>query len=295
MVYDNLSRGHAWAVKWGPLIKGHLSETEKLIRTFQEEKIDSVIHFAAYAYVGESVQNPEMYYENNFGGSLSLLKAMQKAGVKKIVFSSTCATYGVPQAPLLTEDHPQEPINPYGRSKLMVEQLLIDCAHAWGLQACALRYFNAAGSDLDGEIGESHDPETHLIPLAIMAALGKIPSLQVFGHDYDTDDGTCVRDYIHVQDLANAHVLALEKLSGRGFEAFNLGTGKGHSVQQIINKVGEVLKKVPQTSAPRRPGDPPFLVADVTKAKTILGWQAGHSDLESIIKSAAAWLSRASK
>ncbi len=295
VVYDNLSRGHSWAVKWGPLVKGSLSETERLIRTLQEEKIEAVIHFAAYAYVGESVEKPEMYYENNFGGSLSLLKAMQKVGIKKIVFSSTCASYGVPQTPLITEDHPQNPINPYGRSKLMVEQMLWDCTQAWGLQACALRYFNASGSDLDGEIVESHDPETHLVPLTIMAGLGKIPSVAVFGHDYDTIDGTCIRDYIHVQDLANAHVRALEKMTGKaaGFEAYNLGTGQGYSVQQIIDKVSEVLgKKVPQTSAQRRPGDPPVLVADVTKAKTILGWQAEHSDLETIIKSATSWLKK---
>jgi UDP-arabinose 4-epimerase len=292
IVFDNLSRGHAWAIKWGPLVKGSLSETEKIVKTLKDHAIEAVIHFAAYAYVGESVEKPEMYYENNFGGSLSLLKAMQRAGVKTLVFSSTCASYGVPQTELISEEHPQSPINPYGQSKLMVEKAMQDCAVAWGLKACALRYFNAAGADLDGDLGESHDPETHLIPLVINAGLGKASAISVFGQDYATADGTCIRDYIHVQDLAAAHVVALEKTfeASAGFEAFNLGTGKGYSVQQIIDKVSSVLgSKVPQKMAPRRAGDPPVLVADVSKAKNILNWQAAHSDLDTIIGSAIKW------
>lgn len=292
VVYDNLSRGHSWAIKWGPLVKGHLSETERIVKTIQEHKIEAVIHFAAYAYVGESVEFPEMYYENNFGGSLSLLKALQKTGIKNLVFSSTCATYGIPKTSLISEDQTQNPINPYGRSKLMVEKMLQDCAIAWGLNACALRYFNAAGADLDGDLGEAHNPETHLIPLVISAGLGKTPPVKIFGNDYDTQDGTCVRDYIHVQDLAAGHLRALEKIINKptGFEAYNLGTGKGHSVKEVISKVSAHLgKEVPHEYAPRRHGDPPSLVADVQKSKSILNWQAQYSDLDTIIKSALSW------
>jgi UDP-arabinose 4-epimerase len=295
VVYDNLSRGHSWAIKWGPLVKGDLSETARLVRTMQEHKVEAVVHFAAFAYVGESVEKPELYYENNFGGTLSLLKAMQTAGVKNLVFSSTCATYGVPQSATISEDHPQNPINPYGRSKLMVEKMLEDSSLAWGLKATALRYFNAAGADLDGELGEAHDPETHLIPLAIDAALGKIPALTIFGDDYETKDGTCVRDYIHVQDLASAHVMALQKLSDShaGFEAYNLGTGSGYTVQEVIDKVNSVSgKRVPVNIGARRPGDPPILVADATKSKKLLNWEAKHSDLETIITSALKWHQR---
>lgn len=292
VVYDNLSRGHSWAIKWGPLVKGDLQETERIVRTLQEHQIQAVIHFAAYAYVGESVQKPELYYENNFGGSLSLLKAMQKAGTKKIVFSSSCATYGNPQKEFLTEDHPQNPINPYGQSKLMVEKLLQDSVQAWGLEAVALRYFNAAGADPDGEIGEAHDPETHLIPLAIQAGLGKKNEISVFGNDYPTPDGTGLRDYIHVNDLASAHIAALKQLLDNKitFEAFNLGTGHGYSVLQVIDKVSEVLgRKVPTRIIGRREGDPPKLVADATKAFKSLGWKAQCSDLESLITTAAQW------
>ncbi len=291
IAYDNLSRGHSWTVKWGPLVKGDLSETEKLIRTINEYKIQAVVHFAAFAYVGESVKNPEMYYQNNFSGSLSLLKAMQATNLKKIIFSSSCATYGNPNTKTISEDHPQQPINPYGRSKLMVEKVMRDCHKAWGLQTCALRYFNAAGADLDGEIGEAHNPETHLIPLVLAAGMSSSP-ISVFGNDYLTPDGTCIRDYIHVQDLADAHVQALKRILAKdiNFEAFNLGTGKGYSVQEVIDKTSQILgKKIPQILAERREGDPAILVAKVEKAKTELNWQAKYSDLEQIISSAADW------
>lgn len=292
VVYDNLGRGHAWAIQWGPLVKGDLHETERLVRTLQEHQIQAVIHFAAFAYVGESVQKPELYYENNFGGTLSLLKAMQKANVKKIVFSSTCATYGNPEEEFLTESHPQNPINPYGQSKLMVEKLLQDAVRAWALQAVALRYFNASGADPAGEIGEAHDPETHLIPLAIQAGLGKLKEISIFGNDYPTPDGTCLRDYIHVNDLASAHICALRQLLDNKitFDAFNLGTGHGYSVLEVIDKVSAVLgNKVPCHLTGRREGDPPKLVADASRAFKFLGWKAQFSDLETLITSAVAW------
>jgi UDP-arabinose 4-epimerase len=292
-----LGRGHSSAIKWGPLVKGDLHETERLVRTLQEHKIQAVIHFAAYAYVGESVEKPELYYENNFGGSLSLLKAMQKAGVTKIVFSSTCATYGIPEQGLISESSPQNPINPYGQSKLMVEKMLQDCSKAWGLQACSLRYFNAAGADPDVEIGESHEPETHLIPLAIDAGLGKIPEIAIFGNDYPTKDGTCIRDYIHVQDLAKAHIAALRKLNEGAikYDAFNIGTGHGFSVLEVLEKTSELLgQKVPSRISARRPGDPPMLVADPSKAWKQLQWKAEISDLDTIVKTAIQW-ARSSK
>ncbi len=296
VVYDNLSRGHAWAVKWGPLVKGDLQETERLVRTLQEHKIQAVIHFAAFAYVGESVEKPEMYYENNFGGSLSLLKAMQRAEVKKLVFSSTCATYGIPQTDALAETHPQNPINPYGQSKLMVEKMLQDSARAWGLQAVSLRYFNAAGADSEGDLGETHDPETHLIPLAIQAGLGKRKEICIFGNDFSTPDGTGLRDYIHVTDLAVAHISALKKLLDNSiqYDVFNLGTGHGYSVLEVIAKVSDVLGvKVPTRVTGRRPGDPAKLVANPMKAQLQLGWQAQHSDLETLIRSAVQWEKKA--
>lgn len=291
VVYDNLSRGHDWAIKWGPFVKGNISETERLVRTMNEHQVDAVIHFAAYAYVGESVIHPEMYFENNVGGTLSLLRAMQRSKVDKIVFSSTCATYGIPSTLPITEDHPQNPINPYGESKVMVEKMLRDCAKAWGLKSIALRYFNAAGGDLDGEIGETHDPETHLIPLVIQAGL-KDSTIQIFGNDYETNDGTCVRDYVHVQDLAHAHCRALERLQNReaSLEVFNLGTGRGYSVLEVIEKTSALLgKKIKKEFGPRRPGDPAVLVADPTKAEKILQWKAQHSDLGTLLKSALRW------
>lgn len=294
IVYDNLSRGHGSTVKWGPLIKGDLSETEKISRALVENKVEAVVHFAAYAYVGESVQKPELYYENNVHGTLSLLQAMQKSGVNKIVFSSTCATYGTPRTDSITEDHLQNPINPYGQTKLMVEKILQDCAPAWGLKSCALRYFNAAGADIDGDLGEMHDPETHLIPLVIMAALEKAPPISIFGDNYPTKDGTCIRDYIHVQDLATAHVQSLNYLFAADeptFSAFNLGTGQGHSVREVIQGVEQIIgKKVPQLMGSPRTGDPAKLVADAGKAQKILKWKPQYSDLHQILRTAFQWI-----
>ncbi|CAK8717157.1 UDP-glucose 4-epimerase [Candidatus Electrothrix aarhusensis] len=291
ITYDNLVYGHTWAVQWGPFIQGDIRDTEALAKVFTEYQPEAVIHFAAFAYVGESVEHPEKYYQNNVTGTLALLEVMRRFGCDQFIFSSTCATYGNPQALSLTEEHPQQPINPYGRSKLMIEQILADYSTAYDLSSIALRYFNAAGADMDGDIGEDHDPETHLIPLTILAALGKRSAIEVYGTDYDTPDGTAIRDYIHVADLADAHVRALELLQKeKKSRAFNLGTGIGTSVQSIIQTVEELSgRKVPVTYGPRRPGDPPALVASAEKAAEFLGWRPRHSDIETIIRSALAW------
>lgn len=292
VVYDNLSRGHGWAVKWGPLVKGDLKETEKIVKAFKDHKIQAVIHFAAYAYVGESVQNPGMYYDNNVHGSLSLFKAMQSAQISKIVFSSSCATYGMPQKMPITEQETQKPINPYGQSKKMVEQILKDAQKSQGFEPICLRYFNAAGASLDGDIGEHHEPETHLIPLTLLTALGKHPQLSIFGNDYPTADGTCIRDYIHVCDLASAHVLALKKLfdhTPMQF-AYNLGTGHGYSVKQVHETAEKITgKNIPVSFAPRREGDPAILVADTQAFHKDYGWKAKYSDLPTLISSAWNW------
>ncbi len=291
VVYDNLSRGHREFVKWGELIEGDLHDTEKLTAVLKEFKPSAVLHFAALAYVGESVRDPLRYYENNVAGTLSLLSAMNAAGVRNLVFSSTCATYGVPNVPFINEDIPQQPVNPYGQSKWMVEQIL-RAATANGFRSVALRYFNAAGADPDREIGEWHEPETHLIPL-VLAATDAGQPLQVFGGDYPTPDGTCVRDYIHVTDLADAHVKALDWLltdTRPAFEAFNLGTGNGYSVLEIIQAVEKAVRRpVHRAISERRPGDPPRLVADARRANEILKWQPLHSTLETIVKTAHAW------
>lgn len=291
VVFDSLELGHADAVKWGPLEVGNILDTDRVAAVLNEYRPAAILHFAAYAYVGESINAPYKYYQNNVAGTVSLLQAMHKAGVGKLVFSSTCATYGVPKHQPIQETQPQQPINPYGWSKLMLEQVLRDAERACGLQSVTLRYFNAAGADPDGEIGEDHEPETHLIPLVIDAALGTRPAISVFGDDYDTPDGTCIRDYIHVSDLADAHVLALHHLlNGRGSAAFNLGNGRGASVREVIDMVGAVLGiPVPFAIHPRRPGDPPTLVGDATRAGQVLGWKPRRSDLESIIRDAAAW------
>ncbi|WP_339136431.1 MAG: UDP-glucose 4-epimerase GalE [Candidatus Electrothrix sp. GW3-4] len=291
ITYDNLVYGHTWAVQWGPFIQGDIRDTAMLDKVFAEHQPEAVIHFAAFAYVGESVQEPEKYYGNNVSGTLALLEVMRRHGCKQFIFSSTCATYGNPQALPLTEDHPQQPINPYGRSKLMIEQILADYSTAYGLSFISLRYFNAAGADLDGEIGEDHVPETHLIPLTILAALGKRSALEVFGTDYETRDGTAIRDYIHVADLADAHVRALELLQReKECQVFNLGTGTGTSVQRIIQTVEELSgHQVPVKYGPRRPGDPPALIASADKATEILGWHPQYSDIQTIIRSALAW------
>ena len=254
VTFDNLVYGHAHAVKWGPLEEGDLIDTVRVQAVLEQYKPIAVVHFAAYSYVGESVTDPAKYYGNNVGGTLSLLNAMRAAEVDKIVFSSTCATYGAPEQLPIRETTPQNPINPYGKSKLMIEQMLADFDSAYGLRHVALRYFNACGGDLDGEIGEEHDPETHLIPRVLMSLTGEVPELTIFGTDYDTPDGTCIRDYIHVDDLARGHLLALEHLfKGGPSDAFNLGSGDGFSVKQIIDAVERVTgQTVPRKYGPRR-------------------------------------------
>jgi UDP-arabinose 4-epimerase len=293
---DNLSRGFAHAVRWGPLEQGDVLDRAFLDAVIARHRPTGVLHFAALAYVGESVTDPARYYRNNLVGSLTVVEAMRDHGLTRIVFSSTCATYGVPLWLPLTEDHPQAPINPYGATKLAVERLLADLDAAHGLRSVALRYFNAAGADPDGEIGENHDPETHLIPLAIAAALGTGPELKIFGTDYPTADGTCIRDYIHVTDLAAAHVAALRHLEAGGASAaLNLGTGAGLSVRAIVSEVArQVGRPVPATEAARRPGDPPELVADPGRARGLLGWMPRHSDVASVISTAYAWAARQS-
>jgi UDP-arabinose 4-epimerase len=288
--YDNLSRGHEWAVRWGPLERGEVLDASRLQEAFAKHRPVAVMHFAALAYVGESVQKPDEYYTNNVGGSLSLLKVMRAHGVDRIVFSSTCSTYGLPQRMPIAEDHRQEPVNPYGASKLMVERMLADYDSAYGLRYAALRYFNAAGADPEGEIGEVHHPETHLIPLALMAAAG-LRQLTVHGADYPTPDGTCVRDYVHVSDLADAHVAALRHLLSDGAScAVNLGTERGASVREVIAAAARATGNdlLPQIGQ-RRPGDPPELVASCQRARAILGWSPRYPDLEGQVRHAWAW------
>lgn len=290
VVLDNLSRGHREAVKWGTFEQGDLLQEKDLERVFQKHEIEAVMHFAAFAYVGESMGRPEEYYENNVAGTLNLLKAMRRHGCDKLVFSSTCATYGEPERVPIDEDQRQNPINPYGASKLMVEWILQDYERAYGMRSVALRYFNAAGADPEGEIGESHEPETHLIPLVLAAATGERPGVQVMGTDYDTPDGSCVRDYVHVTDLAEAHVLALEHLNQGGGGRFNLGNERGTSVLEIIEAAKEVTgEDFPVVKASRRPGDPAVLVGSGEKAKRILGWEPCHQDIEEIVSHAWAW------
>ena len=295
VVYDNLVYGHREAVRWGPLVEGDIGDRSCLDATIREHRPEAVMHFAGYAYVGESVSDPGKYYRNNVAGSLTLLEAMRDHGIGRLVFSSTCATYGLPQYTPMDEHHPQQPINPYGASKLMVERMIGDFAGAHGLRAISLRYFNAAGADPDGEIGEDHSPETHLIPLALAAALGSIPQLTIFGDDYGTDDGTCIRDYVHVSDLAQAHVLAVEGLAGTspGLRAFNLGNGSGYSVKQVVSAVERVTgHRVPLRIGSRRSGDPARLVSASDCARKELGWQPRIAGLDEIIATAWAWAKR---
>lgn len=291
VVLDNLVHGHRDAVKWGALIEGDLDNRVLLDKVLREHGVQSVVHFAAYAYVGESMSQPARYFRNNVAGTLCLLEAALDAGVKRFVFSSTCATYGVPHALPISEDHPQAPVNPYGESKLFVEKMLgwFDQAHA--LRSVSLRYFNAAGADPDGELGERHDPEPHLVPRAIQAAYGRLPHVDVFGTDYPTPDGTAIRDYIHVSDLAAAHVKALQHLNtGGATAALNLGTGRGHSVRKVLSAVERLSgRKVPVRHASRRAGDPPELVADARRAAELLDWRAAHSDLDTIVDTALRW------
>ena len=289
-VYDNLVNGHAEACDPQRLIVGSLNDHALLREVLKSNEIDAVMHFAAFAQVGESVEFPHMYYMNNVVSTLHLLESMRAEGVKRIVFSSTTATYGEPETIPISEKERQDPVNPYGFSKLVVERALADYAAAYGWGYAALRYFNAAGASLSGDIGEDHDPETHLIPLVLQVALGQRESITVFGSDYPTPDGTCIRDYIHVDDLAMAHLKALDRLQpGQGLK-LNLGTGRGTSVREIIDACRRVTHHpIPEVKGNRRPGDPPRLVADSTLAKQQLQWRPEFSDIESIIATAWRW------
>jgi UDP-glucose-4-epimerase GalE len=288
---DNLVYGHRDAVRWGPWIEGDVSDVRLVEQTLREYRIDAIVHFAAFAYVGESMQQPEKYFHNNVVNTLQLLHTALGSGVRNLVFSSTCAVYGVPEAIPIREEQPKNPVSPYGESKLFVERALHWLGAAHGLRWMALRYFNAAGADPDGEIGERHDPETHLVPLVMQAALGERPSVDIYGTDYPTPDGTAIRDYIHVTDLAEAHVRALEHLIGAGESmALNLGTGKGSSVRDVIAATERCAERpVPVRETERRPGDPPILVADPARARTVLDWTPRHSRLGQIVETAWRW------
>lgn len=291
VVYDNLSTGHRELVRWGDFVYGDILDTQRLRSCIRQHRIEGIIHFAASAYVGESVVDPGKYFRNNVCGTLSILDAMRDEGVPSIVVSGTCAVYGSPDTMPITEDTPTNPINPYGASKLFMERMLADYEKAHGIKWMSLRYFNAAGCDPEGETGEWHEPETHLIPRALMVAMGKIPELEIFGDDYPTPDGTCIRDYVHVTDLAEAHVRSINALVRRGqSQAINLGAGKGFSIGQIIAAIEEITgKSVPCRIAGRREGDPSILVSEITKAKTLLDWQAKISILKYIIQTSYSW------
>ncbi|WP_243544299.1 UDP-glucose 4-epimerase GalE [Pseudodesulfovibrio tunisiensis] len=293
VTFDNLVHGHEWAVKWGPLVRGDIMDRAALDAVFEHYDIQGVIHFAAYCYVGESMTAPGKYYRNNVAGTLTLLEAMRDHGVRPIVFSSSCAVYGTPTTPVLAEDHPQWPVNPYGWSKFTVERMLEDFGRAHGTRHCALRYFNAAGADPDGEIGEAHDPETHLIPLVLRAARDPRKPITVFGTDYDTPDGTCIRDYIHVSDLADAHIRALEALQAHPALTVNLGTGTGFSVREIVDAARDVTGiPINPIYGDRRPGDPSRLVANRTLAHSLLGWEPRYTDIRQTIEHAWSWMER---
>ena len=291
VVFDNVSTGHESFVRWGPLVKGDIRDKAAVLDAIRSCSAEVVIHFAAKAYVGESITHPQKYYENNVAGSLALLNGMLAAGCGQLVFSSSCAIYGKPEALPIRESAPQGPVSPYGASKAMIERILWDYQNAYGLKAIALRYFNAAGADPDGEVGELRDPETHLIPRAMMAIQGHLADFAVFGSDYDTTDGTAIRDYVHVSDLADAHVAAVKRLlAGGPGGAFNLGTGRGYSVRQVLNVIGvETGQKLKFPSGPRRAGDPPKLVADASLSRAELGFEPKLSDLNTIIRTAWAW------
>jgi len=290
VVFDNFIAGHRGSVKFGELVEGDITDTGAVREALRRHSISAVMHFAAFLDVGESVREPAKYYRNNVGGALSVLEAMASESVRDFVFSSTCATYGEPMKTPIDETHPQRPINSYGESKLAVERALPHFATAYGMRYVALRYFNASGADPDGEIGEDHSPEIHLIPRAIEAATGG-RGLQVFGDDYPTPDGTCLRDYVHVTDLADAHVKALESISAGGTsDAYNLGTGQPHSVREVIDTVARVTgRDVPWTLAPRRPGDPAALYAAADKARRELGWTPALGSLDAIVRTAWDW------
>ncbi len=291
LVLDNLSRGHEAFVKWGPLIKADIRNAAELDRAFQQYTPEAVFHFAGLTYVGESVEHPADYYDVNFCGAKTLVDAMLRHDCKQIVFSSTAATYGIPQTERIGENHPQNPINPYGWSKRFVEQLLDDYANAYGLRSAALRYFNASGADEGTEIGERHDPETHLIPLILQAALGQRPNIKIFGTDYPTPDGTAIRDYIHVTDLADAHIRAMQHIGEKKENLrLNLGTGRGYSVREVIETVRRVTgRNFDVVETERRAGDPPILVASSDKAQKMLGWTPEKIELEKIVETAWRW------
>ncbi len=291
VVLDNLVNGHRDAVLDAPLIDGDIANRATLREIIRDHKVDSVVHFAAFASVGESVSNPERYYNNNVAGTLAVLDSMVEHEVKHFVFSSSCATYGNPVYVPMDEDHPQSPINPYGESKYICEKMMAAYDQAHGLRFASLRYFNAAGADPDGRIGESHEPESHLIPLILQVAQGKRENITVFGTDYDTPDGTCIRDYVHIMDLAQAHALALDRLRGGAPSSFfNLGTEHGHSVQEVIRLCDQVTgRPIKVLKGPRRVGDPPRLVATASKAKSILGWKPRYTGLRETIETAWNW------
>jgi len=288
VVVDSLERGQREAVRWGPLVEANVGDRGALRDVFHRYTIDAVLHFAAFISVGESMQHPALYFQNNVVNTLNLLEAMRENEIGKIVFSSSAAVYGLPERVPIAEDHPLDPVNAYGESKRMVESLLEWYGRIHDLRWVALRYFNAAGADLEGELGENHDPETHLIPLAIRAALGKMPHLEIFGSDYETADGTAIRDYLHVADLAEAHLSALRYLnSGGASAAFNVGTGQGHSVREVVAAVARISgRDVKVRESARRAGDPASLVADPSRAATVLKWQPEHSSLDEIVRTA---------
>lgn len=289
-VYDNFSRGHRAAVPSAINVEGDLADEDRLTETLRAKSIDAVIHFAALAQVGDSVADPSAYYRVNVVGSQRLLEAMRRAGVTRIVFSSTTATYGEPERMPITEDTPQRPINPYGFTKLVVERMLCDYARAFGIAPAALRYFNAAGADPSGQFGESASPQTRIIPLTLEVALGKRKHIRILGDDYPTPDGTCIRDFIHIDDLADAHIRVLDQLRPGTFQAFNLGNGRGFSVKEVIEACRRVSgHPIPAEIAPRRPGDPPILIADASKARDVLGWTPRFTDMEDIVRTAWNW------
>lgn len=289
-VYDNLSEGHRRAVPQDRLIVADLTEVQRLDHAILEHRIEAVVHFAAYTYVGHSVRDPGKYYQNNLVNTLNLMECLRRHGIGRFVFSSTAATYGAPERVPITEDEPLRPINPYGNSKVAVERALADYARAYQWGYAALRYFNAAGASPDASIGEDHDPETHLIPLVLKAITGQVPAIEIFGTDYPTPDGTCVRDYIHVNDLADAHLLALERLEPGKQMRYNLGIGRGYSVREVIETASQVTgKPVPVKEGPRREGDPPVLIASSEKIQRELGWRPRYTELRSIIETAWRW------
>lgn len=290
LAFDNLAMGHVGATDGHQLVVGDIADTDKLTETMKDFGADAVMHFAAATYVGESVENPDYHYSNNVGGTLSLLNAMRNADVDRLLFSSTCATYGMTESETMSETTPQDPFSPYARTKLVVEWMIRDFAHAYGMGFTLLRYFNAAGADADGRHGEDHRPENHLIPLVLQTALGQRDVIKIFGTDYPTPDGTCIRDYVHTRDLASAHLLAIEATTSETAEVFNVGTGHGQSVMDIIKACEKVTGlDIPQEVTDRRPGDPPRLVAEPSKLKTVLGWEPQYTNIEETVATAWAW------